>query len=194
MDNKDEYINSLLLSLFLTQGEIDRLNQTLDLARKGELVYINNPQNAALKAENEKLRELLNHYQEEAEALRSYETYKIWLNNEYKKENDTLKSQLDFEVQKKEVLETENDRLKEELTTYGATGVCEVCSDKANKLADKYLGCLQEIKAIANNYIKGCVDCSLIAEPYECEDCTDGGMAKLSKKIIDLITKAESEG
>ena len=57
MTDKDEYIASLLLSLFLMQGEIDRLNQTLDLARKGELVYINNPKIAELKAENERLKE-----------------------------------------------------------------------------------------------------------------------------------------
>lgn len=49
MEDKDEYINSLLLSLFLMQGEVDRLNQTLDLARKGELVYINNPKIAEPK-------------------------------------------------------------------------------------------------------------------------------------------------
>lgn len=53
MEDKDEYIGSLLLSLFLMQGEINRLNETLDLARKGELVYINNPQIAELKAESE---------------------------------------------------------------------------------------------------------------------------------------------
>lgn len=57
MEDKDEYIYSLLLSLFLMQGEIDRLNQTLDLARKGELVYINNPKIAELKAENDRLKE-----------------------------------------------------------------------------------------------------------------------------------------
>lgn len=57
MQDKDEYIGSLLLSLFLMQGEINRLNETLDLARKGELVYINNPQIAELKAENERLYE-----------------------------------------------------------------------------------------------------------------------------------------
>ena len=57
MKDKDEYIGSLLLSLFLMQGEINRLNETLDLARKGELVYINNPQIAKLKAENERLKE-----------------------------------------------------------------------------------------------------------------------------------------
>lgn len=56
MASKDEYISSLLLSLFLMEGEINRLNQTLELARKGELVYINNPQIAELKAENEQLK------------------------------------------------------------------------------------------------------------------------------------------
>ena len=55
MENKDEYIASLLLSLFLMEGEINRLNKTLDLARKGELVYIKNPQIAELKAENARL-------------------------------------------------------------------------------------------------------------------------------------------
>lgn len=62
MEDKDEYIASLLLSLFLMQGEINRLNETLDLARKGELVYINNPQIAELKAENTALREKLEGY------------------------------------------------------------------------------------------------------------------------------------
>lgn len=54
---QDEYIASLLLSLFLMEGEVNRLNQTLDLARKGELVFINNPQIKELKAENERLKE-----------------------------------------------------------------------------------------------------------------------------------------
>ena len=53
IEDRDEYIASLLLSLFLMQIEINRLNETLDLARKGELVYINNPYIAALKAEEE---------------------------------------------------------------------------------------------------------------------------------------------
>lgn len=74
-------------------------------------------------------------------------------------------------------LKAENVRLKEELETYGATGVCEVCSDKANKLADKYLGCLQEIKAIAKDNIIGCFS----------DKCD------LAAKILAAITKAESE-
>ena len=64
MESKDEYINSLLLSLFLMEGEINRLNQTLDLARKGELVYINNPQIDELKAENARLKSCLQEIKE----------------------------------------------------------------------------------------------------------------------------------
>lgn len=76
-------------------------------------------------------------------------------------------------------LKAENARLKEELATYGATGVCEVCSDKANKLADKYLGCLQEIKAIATR-----------AFAVRDDDC---GNANRFTEILDLIAKTESE-
>lgn len=109
-------------------------------------------------------------------------------NAELEAENETLKSQLDFEVQKKEVLEVENDRLKEELATYRAIGVREVCSDKANKLADKYLGCLQEIKEIAE---ARCDECKYGKDGISCKygDC---GEAKLHL-ITQLITKAESE-
>lgn len=102
---------------------------------------------------------------------------------ELKAENETLKSQLDFEVQKKEVLEAENDRLKEELATYRAIGVREVCSDKANKLADKYLGCLQEIKEICKETCrKRCTNDCLGTKKH----CGYG-------QILQLITKAESE-
>lgn len=85
-------------------------------------------------------------------------------------------------------LKAENERLKEELATYGATGVCEVCSDKANKLADKYLGCLQEIKAIAD---AKCNECKYGKDGISCKygDC---GEAKLHL-ITQLITKAEEE-
>lgn len=73
-------------------------------------------------------------------------------------------------------LKAENERLRQELATYGATGIYEVCSDKANKLADKYFGCLQEIKTIAEEN-KNTVQ-------Y-------GGICKI---ILMIITKAESEG
>lgn len=45
--------------------------------------------------ENAILREFLNQYQEEAEALKSYETYKIWLNNKCRKESEKYKQALD---------------------------------------------------------------------------------------------------
>ena len=107
-------------------------------------------------------KEIIKRLEKENAELKAYkdvnEDFKTaW--EELKAENETLKSQLDFEVQKKEVLEAENDRLKEELATYRAIGVREVCSDKANKLADKYLGCLQEIKEIAE---KECKDFTLL--------------------------------
>lgn len=65
IEDRDEYIASLLLSLFLMQIEINRLNETLDLARKGELVYINNPQIAELKTENERLKKENRYYKAE---------------------------------------------------------------------------------------------------------------------------------
>lgn len=81
-------------------------------------------------------------------------------------------------------LKVENERLKEELATYGATGVCEVCSDKANKLADKYLRRLQEIKEICKETCrKRCTNDCLGTKKH----CGYG-------QILQLITKAESEG
>lgn len=93
-------------------------------------------------------------------------------------------------------LKAENARLKEELTTYGATGVCEVCSDKANKLADKYLGCLREIKAIAEKP-KPFKDFSEIKTATEVEYDYAAICNELElrlHKVVELITKAESEG
>ena len=90
-------------------------------------------------------------------------------------------------------LKAENARLKEELTTYGATGICEVCSDKANKLADKYLGCLQEIKAIAKRCMNKdtCYDCEYYNDCY-IEDA-EIPTYDICKLVIQLITKAEEE-
>ena len=80
-----------------------------------------------------------------------------------------------------EELKAENEKLRNELATYGATGVCEVCSDKANKLADKYLGCLQEIKKIAD----------AMYEDYSKR--WDDNISEGLEQIIDLITKTEEE-
>lgn len=93
-----------------------------------------------------------------------------------------------------EDLKAENERLKEKLATYGATGVCEVCSDKANKLADKYLGCLQEIKEIAKTCISkdACFECKYSDDCYI--DDAEIPTYDICKLLIQLITKAESEG
>lgn len=48
-----------------------------------------------------------------------------------------------------EELEKENEELKKELSTYGATGICETCIEKANVLCDKYREILKEIQEIA---------------------------------------------
>lgn len=95
---------------------------------------------------------------------------------ELKAENERLKEEFRKKCEDSANNFIEIQRLKEELATYGATGVCEVCSDKANKLADKYLGCLQEIKAIAE----------------ENKDTVQYG--KICRSILMEITKAESEG
>ena len=92
-------------------------------------------------------------------------------------------------------LKAENERLKEELATYGATGVCEVCSDKANKLADKYFGCLQEIKEIAE-LPKPFIDISEIKTATEVEYDYAAICNELElrlHKVLELILKAESE-
>ena len=95
---------------------------------------------------------------------------------ELKAENEILKSQLDFEVQKKEVLEAENERLKK------VAFQSQNAAIHINQQADKYLGCLQEIKAIAE---KECKDC-LSKRNDSCWICP-------YYPILDLITKAESE-
>lgn len=92
-------------------------------------------------------------------------------------------------------LKAENEQLKEELATYGATGVCEVCSDKANKLADKYLGCLQEIKAIVEAP-KPFMDFSVTKTATEVEYDYTAICNELElrlHKVLELITKAEEE-
>jgi len=91
-------------------------------------------------------------------------------------------------------LKAENEQLKKENINLLKEIAEFTMANRMLKEVTKYQRqTLQEIKTIAENYIKGCVDCSLIAEPYECDDCTDGGMAKLGKKILDLINQAEEE-
>ena len=50
--------------------------------------------------------------------------------------------------------EQECERLKNELSTYGATGICEVCTEKSVLQNDKYTKALKEIKDIAEENIR----------------------------------------
>lgn len=85
-------------------------------------------------------------------------------------------------------LKAENEKLKEELTAYGATGIYEVCSDKANKLADKYLECLQEIKAIAEQILEKGLEPQSVEHQLRLR-----GKEELASVILDLITRVEGE-
>ena len=50
--------------------------------------------------------------------------------------------------------EQECERLKDELSTYGATGICETCTAKSVLQNDKYARVLREIKEIAEENIR----------------------------------------
>ena len=50
--------------------------------------------------------------------------------------------------------EQECERLKDELSTYGATGICETCTEKSVLQNDKYIKALREIKEIAEENIR----------------------------------------
>jgi hypothetical protein len=100
---------------------------------------------------------------------------------ELKAENETLKSQLDFEVQKKEVLEAENERLKKEIKKLEDFIKSDGEIDHINhEYTYKLRTCLQEIKAIAENEVEELTDSAINGGRY--------------LEILDLITKAESEG
>lgn len=49
--------------------------------------------------------------------------------------------------------EQECERLKDELSTYGATGICETCTAKSVLQNDKYTKVLREIKDIAEQQV-----------------------------------------
>lgn len=167
MEDKDEYIGSLLLSLFLMQGEVDRLNQTLDLAKKGELVYINNPQIDKLKAENERLKEKF-----EIESLTDKTTGEtIYRSNVVNK----LKELLELRIE----------------------DLCESCraSSMMPMPCTVYKQTLQEIKAIAEAP-KPFIDFSVTKTATEVEYDYAAICNELElklHKVLELITKVEEE-
>ena len=75
-----------------------------------------------------------------------------------KSTNELLEFVKDIYLQLK-AKEEECKRLKKELSTYGATGICEVCTDKSVLQNDKYTKALIEIKEIAKKQCVCGVDC-----------------------------------
>ena len=149
------------------------INRIAELAKENaELKALISQRDASVAAQAEIILKLKT---ENVEIKTSYINFIAKLKREIITKDDIqdLKNTVKKFVEERNSLRFENKRLKEELATYGATGVCEVCSDKANKLADKYLGCLQEIK-------------TRIPEDYK--------IYQWYEDVIQLITKAESEG
>ena len=80
--------------------------------------------------------------------------------------------------------EQECERLKDELSTYGATGICEVCTEKSILQNDRYRQTLIEIKKIADNREIFCENCGSGVESFTCEDC---GYVKILQKISEAL-------
>ena len=81
-------------------------------------------------------------------------------------------------------LKDKNERLKNELSTYGATGICEVCIDKSVLQNDKYTKALIEIKEIVKNMNNEC-----FYDDFECKDCDmkNGCTYSNKSKILQII-------
>lgn len=120
---------------------------------------------------------------------------------ELKAENETLKKVKDFAcinlknyIADNDKLKAENERLKTQYNCY-ACGNCKGKEDYINlekhhiglrKQFDKKVRTLQEIKAIAENMCSACKE-NTPKYYVNCRYCN-------YKKLLDLITKAESEG
>lgn len=85
--------------------------------------------------------------------------------------------------------EQECERLKDELATYGATGICETCTEKSVLQNDKYIKALREIKEMCSE-----MNCESLMQNSWCAN-TDFKMScceKLFKKqILQLISEVE---
>ena len=79
--------------------------------------------------------------------------------------------------------EQECERLREELSTYGATGICETCTEKSVLRNDKYTKTLREIKEISENFIKNVSD--------RCIETTR--MYGVHTQILQKISEVENE-
>lgn len=134
----------------------------------------------ALKEENAILRKLLNKRQEEAEALKSYKTYEVWLNNEYRKENEKLKQQFETDKNQINYFIEENEKLKEQIKQLEDFIKSGGEIDHINhEYTYKLKKVLQEVKSIA----KGIRSYLEVPTPRDVRFEMD--------RILDLINEAE---
>ena len=82
----------------------------------------------------------------------------------------------------------ECEQLKDELATYGATGICETCTEKSILQNDKYIKALREIKEIAEKAKKDiCNNCGWKnTDSCDAEDYTCGEFIKILQKISEV--------
>lgn len=93
----------------------------------------------------------------------------------------------------------ECENLKKELSAYGATGICETCSDKSVLKADellaqnaKYKKYIESIKARINSYKEMCSDfCKFDKNKKSCACCFFGGAVELGENIKIDIERVE---
>ena len=118
-----------------------------------------------------------------------------------------LLGKLALKEQECEELKKECERLKNELSTYGATGICETCTEKSVLKCDQlekendlyknahkteqdrrrsYENALTEIKEIVEQQCNICVEIIPIDEYKDCEKCWQD-------KILQKISEVENE-
>lgn len=102
-------------------------------------------------ARKEKECNLLGQYKSSKQA--SYESMQIEWNKAVSRNKDLL-GQVEKWQELVTELKEENERLKNELSTYGATGICEVCKDKSVLQNDKYTKVLKDIEEVAEENIR----------------------------------------
>ena len=116
-----ELLNEEVGNAYWTQAILHKIKKIIEINHElaeehktiGQDLYAEIKEKENLKEENATLREFLNQYQEEANALKSYETYKVWLNNEYRKENEKYKQYLLNIAMIIEELEQQYDDIKD---------------------------------------------------------------------------------
>lgn len=84
--------------------------------------------------------------------------------------------------------EQECKRLKDELSTYGATGICETCTDKSVLQNDKYARTLRELKEIAERQVPY-INLDQVKTCMEVEFNYAGAVGYLQQRMYDILQK-----